>query len=132
MNRRHTSFIINQMYYIFTTIFVRINHVNPIETGKITANLFVIKTGTANFFIYKSEEDITGSMSYLINESILIVGDTFRLIKGKACPIKYYNMDTKKQKESIRKLACLDNVELACTAHRGYTGKFNEAIGLWK
>lgn len=225
------------MYDIFTTLFVKIKHVNPIETGEIIANFFVIRTGTANFYIYKSDGDIIcfdsgfgksqiiselnnlgidprcithlflthsdfdhangaslfekakiylssdeeqmitrkkarmfgfiynskikstyhllkdndivyvgstkiraiatpghtpGSMSYLVDESILIVGDAFRLINNKVYPLKYYNMDTKQQKESIRKLASLDNVHLACTAHRGYTEKFNEAISHWK
>jgi hydroxyacylglutathione hydrolase len=237
MYRKRTNFIINKIYDIFTVIFVKIKHVNPIETGKITDNLYVVKTGTANFYIYKNEEDIIcfdsgfgksliirelnnlgieprsithlflthsdfdhangaalfenakiylstdeeqminrkkarslgfiynfkikskyhlledndevnvgsikiiaiatpghtpGSMSYLVNDSILIVGDTFRIINGKVHSLKYYNMDTVKQEESIRKLACLDNVQLACTAHRGYTDMFNEAISDWR
>jgi glyoxylase-like metal-dependent hydrolase (beta-lactamase superfamily II) len=48
----------NQIYNIITAAFVKINHVDPVETGKITDNLFVIRTGTANFFTYKIEEDI--------------------------------------------------------------------------
>lgn len=231
------SLIMNKMYDIFTAIFMKMRHVNPIETGKITDNLFVVKTGTANFYIYRSAgcmlcfdsgfgksmiireldslgidpKDIThlflthsdfdhsngaslfenadiylsveeeqmitrkkarvygflynskiksayqllydndiieagstsiraiatpghtpGSMSYLINESILIVGDTFRIINGEVLPLMYYNMDTEQQKQSIRKLACLNNVKLACTAHRGYTDRFSEAISKWK
>ena len=52
-----TSFILNKIYDIFTAILVKMNHVNPIETGKITDKLFVVRTGTANFYIYKSGED---------------------------------------------------------------------------
>jgi hydroxyacylglutathione hydrolase len=237
MHRIDASFITNKFYDIFTAIFVRIKHVHPIATGKITDNLFVIKTGTANFYIYKSEEKVIcfdsgfgksliirelnnlgidpsaithlflthsdfdhangadlfdraeiylsadeeqmitrkkariygfiynsrikstyhllkdndvvtigptkikaiatpghtpGSMSYLINDSILMVGDAFRLINGKVYPLKYYNMDTEKQKESIRKLSGLDNIQLVCTAHRGYTEMFREAIDHWR
>ena len=73
-----------------------------------------------------------GSMSYLVDEAILFCGDAFKLIDDKVYPIKHYTMDTERQKESIRKLAGLDNVCLACTAHRGYTEKFSEAIGSWK
>ena len=40
--------------------------------------------------------------------------------------------DMELQKESIRKLTCLDQVELACTAHTGYTREFNEAMRDWK
>lgn len=237
MNIKCVNIIINKLYCIFAAIFIKIKHVNPIETGKITDNLFVIKTATANFYIYKSgdaiisfdsgfgknlicselsklgidpmsithlflthsdfdhasgvavfkkakiylssdeEQMITrktarmhryifnsrikrpynllkdndiitvgsakvkaistpghtpGSMSYLINDCILIVGDSFRLLDGKVCELMYYNMDIEKHRESIKKLACLENVELACTAHRGYTEKFDEAIRHWK
>jgi glyoxylase-like metal-dependent hydrolase (beta-lactamase superfamily II) len=227
----------NKIYDIFADILIKFNHVNPIETGRITDNLFVIRTGTANFYIYKSEEDMIcfdcgfgknqiigqlsnlgiepecisrlflthsdfdhanglsvfekaeiylssqeeqmitgkkarklrfiynsgikrayhllndndivtvgstiiraiatpghtpGSMSYLVNESILFVGDALRIINGKVCPIRFYNMDKEQHKESIRKLAYLDNVHLVCTGHRGYTERFNEAISHWR
>ena len=29
----------------------------PVETGKITDDLFAVKTGTVNFFIYRSGKD---------------------------------------------------------------------------
>ena len=58
MHKIRTSFIMNKIYDIFTAIFVKMNHVNPIETGKITDKLFVVRTGTANFYIYKSGEDM--------------------------------------------------------------------------
>jgi hydroxyacylglutathione hydrolase len=74
-----------------------------------------------------------GSMSYLVNDSILFVGDAFKLIGNKVYPKRrFYNMDTEQHKESIRRLACLDNVRLACTAHNGYTKEFSEAISDWK
>lgn len=232
-----TSFIIDKIYDILTAFFVKLNHVDPIETGKIRDNFFVVRTATANFYVYKSGEDIIcfdsgfgksqilrelnklgidpkcithvflthsdfdhaggislfenakiylsfdeeqmitgkkarklgfmynskiirpyhllgnndvitvgstkiraiaapghtpGSMCYFINEAILIVGDALRIINGKVYPIKYYNMDTEQQKESIKKLAQLDNVQLACTGHRGYTESFKEAVMNWK
>lgn len=227
----------NKVYDAFAAILVKINQVNPIDTGKIRDDLFVIRSGTANFYIYKTdcgvicfdcgfgksqikrelcslgidlnsithlflthsdfdhanglplfenakvflssdEEQMVnrkkarkfgfiynfrikreyhllkdndyvevgltkiraiatpghtpGSMCYLINETILIVGDAFRIVNGKVCPIKLYNMDSKMHRESIRKLACLDNIELVCTGHRGYYKKFSEAINHWK
>lgn len=73
-----------------------------------------------------------GSMSYLINECILFVGDTFKLVNNKVCSLRrYINMNTEQQRASIKKLACLDNIDLACTAHTGYTKEFNEAISDW-
>jgi Zn-dependent hydrolases, including glyoxylases len=73
-----------------------------------------------------------GSMSYLVNDSVLLVGDTFKLVNNKVYPLRRYNMDTEQQKESIRKLAGLVNVRLACTAHSGYTEEYSEAISCWK
>jgi len=227
----------NTMYNLFTAVFVKMNHVNPIETGRITDHLFVIRTGTANFYIYKTDQGLVsfdsgfgksqikrelcslgidpksithlflthsdfdhanvlsvfenakiylssdeeqlinrkkarkfgiffnsrikrqyhllkdndsvnigstkiraiatpghtvGSMSYLIDDKILIIGDAFRIINGKAFPIKLYNMDPEKHRESIRKLAKLENIELVCTGHRGFCDKFDEAIKDWK
>ena len=66
-----------------------------------------------------------GSMSYLIDDSILFVGDTFTLRKGLACPVaRIITMDPRALDSSIRKLAALDNVKLALTSHRGYTDDF--------
>lgn len=73
-----------------------------------------------------------GSMSYLVDNSVLFVGDTFKLIEGKVYPLEHYNMDTERQKESIKKLACLADVSLVCTAHRGYTENFSTAMSDWK
>jgi len=75
----------------------------------------------------------TGSMSYLVNSSLLFVDDTFKLIEGRVYPKRpYINMDTEVQEDSIRKLARLTNIRLAYTAHNGYTEKFEAAICNWK
>jgi hydroxyacylglutathione hydrolase len=75
----------------------------------------------------------SGSMSYLVNGSILFVGDTFKLIDDRVHPKRrYINMDTEAQKTSIQKLARLQDIRLACTAHNGYTEKFEDAICMWK
>jgi hydroxyacylglutathione hydrolase len=217
---------------------MQIMRIWPVKTGKITGNLYAVKTGTVNFFICKSDEDFIcfdsgfnkrliirqlnnlgiaprrvthvflthsdfdhasgsalfekakiylsadeepmitrkkarmfgliynskikgpyhllhdndlvtagstsiraiatpghtdGSMSYLVDGSILFVGDTFKLIGDRVCSLRrYINMHTERQKESIRKLAGMDHVPLACTAHTGYTREFNKAIDDWK
>ena len=48
----------NWMYDIATTAFNNMLHNNPISTGKIIDNLYVVKTGTVNFYIYKNDYDI--------------------------------------------------------------------------
>lgn len=226
------------MLQVIYDIFNCIKRLNLVETRRLTDNLYIIKTGTVNFFIYKNSEDIIcidsgfdknliirelkrvkidprsithlflthsdfdhvnglalfekakiylssdeeqmitgkkarmlgfiynrkitreynllndndvifagsikiraiatpghtpGSMSYLVNDSCLFVGDTFKLIDNKVCPLRRnMNMDTEQQMEFIRKLACLDDIYIACTAHSGYTEEFNKAISYWK
>lgn len=73
-----------------------------------------------------------GSMSYLVNESVLFSGDTFKIVDNKIYPLSHSNMNTEQQKKSIRKLACLDNLQLVCTAHSGLTEMFKDAIEYWK
>jgi hydroxyacylglutathione hydrolase len=74
-----------------------------------------------------------GSMSYLVDDAILFVGDSFKLNNNKVVPKKsFINMDKEQLKDSIRKLACLNHVQLACTAHSGYTQDFYKAILDWK
>jgi glyoxylase-like metal-dependent hydrolase (beta-lactamase superfamily II) len=73
-----------------------------------------------------------GSMSYLLNDSLLFVGDTFRLIDKKVFPIgRIINMDTTLQIASIKKLARLQNVKMAFTGHSGYTTDFETSISDW-
>ena len=74
-----------------------------------------------------------GSMPYLVNDSFLFVGDTFNLINNKIYLMgNHINMDREKQKASIKKLAYINNVSMAFTAHRGYTDEFYKAISYWK
>jgi glyoxylase-like metal-dependent hydrolase (beta-lactamase superfamily II) len=93
----------------------------------------VVTVGSIEIRAITTPGHTLGSMSYLVNESILFTGDTFKLVNNKVYPLqRYINMDTEQQKKSIRKLAHLDHVYLACTAHSGYTDDFQEAINTWK
>ena len=66
-----------------------------------------------------------GSMSYLVNDSILFTGDTLSIQNGKVKPFFWLqNMSTRVQKESIKKLLKIDRVKLICTGHTGYL-KYN-------
>jgi hydroxyacylglutathione hydrolase len=93
----------------------------------------VVAAGSINIRAISTPGHTAGSMSYLVNESILFAGDTFKLIDGQVFPKRrYINMNTEQQKESIRKLARLDTVQLACTAHNGYTKEFRHAMSNWR
>jgi glyoxylase-like metal-dependent hydrolase (beta-lactamase superfamily II) len=74
-----------------------------------------------------------GSMSYLIDDSILFVGDTFTFRKGVICPVaRFINMNQSELKKSITKLAKLENIQIALTAHRGYTYDFASVSAVWR
>jgi hydroxyacylglutathione hydrolase len=93
----------------------------------------VITIGAINIRSIATPGHTAGSMSYLVNESILFVGDAFKLINQRVCSLGFYiNMDTERQKQSIRKLARLENVRLACTAYIGHSWDFAKDIGEWK
>jgi glyoxylase-like metal-dependent hydrolase (beta-lactamase superfamily II) len=94
----------------------------------------IISVGLTKIRAIATPGHTPGSMSFLVNGSILFVGDAFKLLDGKVRPPRsnIFNMDTKLQEESIRKLAALDNVLLACTAHTGCTAEFSNAIQAWR
>jgi hydroxyacylglutathione hydrolase len=75
----------------------------------------------------------TGSMSFLLNGSILIVGDELNLRKGRAVldrrPI---SMDNARREESLRRLARLGGPKILCTMHSGYTLDAEAALKEWK
>jgi glyoxylase-like metal-dependent hydrolase (beta-lactamase superfamily II) len=74
-----------------------------------------------------------GSMAYFLNNSILFSGDAFKLVRGQACALRWvWHMDSAGQEESIRKLARLEGIQLACTAHSGCTREFDRAMAAWK
>ncbi|MBN1401194.1 MAG: MBL fold metallo-hydrolase [Anaerolineae bacterium] len=74
-----------------------------------------------------------GSMSYLVDEQALFVGDTLSLRRGQVAPfLRFMNMDTPREEASIRKLASLEGVKLLCTGHSGCTRHWDEAIAPWR
>ena|GEM_PF-4996230 len=76
-------------------------------------------------------------MSYLVNGSILFVGDTIILREGKARHFSrlhlrdLMHMDIATQTESVKKLAQLKNISLMATAHNGFTTDFESAMSEW-
>ena len=71
-----------------------------------------------------------GTMSYVINDAYLFVGDTMSLKNGKADLFnEFFNMDSETEKESIKKLAALQNIKYIFTAHYGFTDDAGKALG---
>ncbi len=74
-----------------------------------------------------------GSMSYLVGDQFLFTGDTVRLSFNRIRPnFNITNMDTWMQKRSIRKLALLEDISMVCTAHFGYSKRFDAARKAWR
>jgi hydroxyacylglutathione hydrolase len=92
-----------------------------------------VNAGGINVRALETPGHTNGSMSYLIDESLLFTGDTLMLKEGKVVPtLRLMNMNTARQEESIRKLAKLKGVAFLCTAHSGYTADFDKAMATWR
>lgn len=73
-----------------------------------------------------------GSMSYLVNGTSLFVGDSLAITNGRVHTFpRFINMDTATQKESIKKLARIKDIEMMFTAHSGHTDNFIGAMKHW-
>lgn len=74
-----------------------------------------------------------GSMCYLVNDNHLFTGDTISLKNGKAGLFnEFFNMDSEKQKESIKKLSKLTRVQNVITAHYGFSNNYQEVFSDYK
>lgn len=92
----------------------------------------VITVGTSRVRAIETPGHTPGSMAYLLDGTYLFLGDTCKLKDGQAYAGKHYTMDYETQKESIRKLAKLENIGWVITAHSGYTQDFGRAFDYWK
>lgn len=70
-----------------------------------------------------------GSMSYLVNDKYLFVGDAFGLRKGKIDrPNDFFSKDMKTAISSFQKINNLPNTEYIFTAHNGYSNDYKNAV----
>ena len=69
-----------------------------------------------------------GSMSYLINDKYLFVGDAFGLKEGKVDkPNKFFSGDMKTAIQSFKKITNLPTAAYIFTAHNGFTSDYKNA-----
>ena len=74
-----------------------------------------------------------GSMSFLINDKYLFVGDILNIKNGRVVMDRsFLQMNKEMQKNSIKKLAKLEGIDLLLTAHTGFTNNFENAMSDWK
>lgn len=72
-------------------------------------------------------------MSFVVNDSILVVGDELNLRKGEVVlDRKFICLNNAERERSLRKIAQLKGVDYLCTAHSGYTADFKAATAAWR
>lgn len=99
----------------------------PLEDGQ------VLQIGNATIRCISTPGHTAGSMSFLVNGSIMIVGDELNL-KDQAAVLDrgFISIDNRKRGESIRKLAGFAGARLLCTMHSGYSDDFEKAMEGWR
>lgn len=73
-----------------------------------------------------------GSMSFLVNGSILVAGDILNLRQGKVVMDRgFMQVNRARQKESIIRLSGLSGISLLGTSHSGFVTDFAAAMKEW-
>ena len=86
-----------------------------------------IDIGSLSVRAIKTPGHTVGSMSYVVDGTLLFSGDTLSLCAGKAVPNRYFRTDEAELRRSFQKLSRLNGVERLYTAHRG-SASFQEAM----
>ena len=127
-----------QMVNKTTPRFLGFVHNRPLKkTYRLLNDGDVVEAGQTKIEALATPGHTPGSMSYLVNESILFAGDTLALREGKVRPFSklhlgdMIHMDIATQTESVKKLADLKNISLLVTAHTGFTTDFQYAMSDW-
>jgi hydroxyacylglutathione hydrolase len=93
----------------------------------------VITVGTIKVRAIATPGHTPGSLSYLVNDTVLFTGDTLNLQNGLVHTFyRLLSMDAATQRESIKKLARLQNISLLCTAHTGCTTDWDCVMRYWR
>ena len=74
----------------------------------------------------------SGSVSYVVENSMLFTGDTLRLKHGKALPFLHgFNADEQGLKQSIKRLAGIEGLDCLLTSHNGISRDVKGAFDQW-
>jgi hydroxyacylglutathione hydrolase len=93
----------------------------------------IIQVGDIRVKAFSTPGHTPGSMSFLIDDSVLFTGDLLIIKDGLVRPSPgFLNKDNNQVTESIRKMARLREVKVLCTAHSGHTKDFKAAMRQWR
>ncbi len=89
----------------------------------------ILKIGNLSIQGILTPGHTTGSMSYLVNDSCLFVGDAFGLKKGKVDkPNAFFTGDMNRAILSFNKIRNLPHATYLFTAHNGFSNDYKNAI----
>lgn len=92
----------------------------------------LLSIGGASIRCLSTPGHTAGHMSYLVNDSLLIVGDILNLADGKAVMDRnFINIDNIARRESLRRLAAIRGVSMICPMHSAYTTDAERAMRDW-
>ena len=101
--------------------------INTLDDGEI------FKAGTYEIKAIGTPGHTPGSMSYLLNNQILFIGDCFHIEKNSVTTgMNFMNMDKDLQQESIKKLSELKDIKIVCTGHSGTSEDFEAIMKKWQ
>ncbi|MBN1311629.1 MAG: MBL fold metallo-hydrolase [Anaerolineae bacterium] len=123
-----------QMINGATARFLGIYHNSKLSRAYVLLNDGdIIYAGDIKVQVVATPGHTPGSMSLLINDSVLFAGDTLVYRNNQAQPFyRLFNMDTDAQIKSIKKLAALQGIELLCTGHTGCTKDDDQVMKYWQ
>jgi len=88
-----------------------------------------IRVGAINIKCILTPGHTPGSMSYLVNDTYLFVGDAFGIKNGKVeRPNKFFTSDMDTAIQSFDKITMLPKAEFIFTAHTGFTNDYKNAV----
>ena len=89
----------------------------------------IIRVGNVMIQAIMTPGHTPGSMSYLVNDSCLFVGDAFGLKDGKVDkPNKFFSADMKTAIQSFSKINKLSQAKYIFTAHNGFSNDYKYAV----
>lgn len=115
-----TTRLLNSHNKINTKTYILLEDGQNIQIGKLTIKGILTPGHTP------------GSMSYLINDKYLFVGDAFGLKNGKIDkPNSFFTKDMKTALSSLKKIVNLPHAEYIFTAHTGFSNNYKNAMKNW-